>query len=444
MRFGTRILVLVVASACGSVGNPTKNEPTITSIMPDHGGIIGGTMVTVSGKHFGKGTAVVVVGENEAMDATIVDDSTVTFTAPPGVQEGATVDVTVSTSNGFATAEKSFTYNYRPIELSMTPNVGKAVGGTMITVTGRGFTQDSGVPTVTIGGVAATNVQIVDDKTLTFVTGPAMVGTKPFTPLDVVINTPNGVIDLPKSFAVTAPGMLVIAQPSRCCGKSTLWYIDPTGVATQILTSLDHLHACASSAGQVYAVQFPGAAPSVRNLVTLDLVTGGSNVIGPLVDGASPPVNHNIASLVFDGTVLYGLDTGGERGVPGAPPATNKLVTINPATGLVTLVGNPLTIANRNSAIAVKDANNLYYTESTGGTLDTISVSAPARVTGPAFSGGSADQTKGMVNTGTTLYIAQLFAHNIYQVTVGGTAALTAFSSVPQPIVGFCQLPSSF
>ena len=66
-----------------------------------------------------------------------------------------------------------------PVIASILPNTGPTSGGTAITITGNYF---SGSATVTLGGVPATNVQVVSATTITAVTPTASAGT-----VDVVV-----------------------------------------------------------------------------------------------------------------------------------------------------------------------------------------------------------------------------------------------------------------
>ena len=102
-----------------------------------------------------------------------------------------------------------------PVVTSITPDLGPITGGTAVTIVGSNFKADSdgNPPTVTIGGVPATSVVLVDSQTLTCVTGAVgaalladvlvICGTQTgtyadsywYTPADtpVVIATVNGV-----------------------------------------------------------------------------------------------------------------------------------------------------------------------------------------------------------------------------------------------------------
>lgn len=63
----------------------------------------------------------VTVGGQPATDVTVVDDTTITATAPPA-QAGGAVDVVVSTAGGSATLADGFTYDEPPALLLTVPS----------------------------------------------------------------------------------------------------------------------------------------------------------------------------------------------------------------------------------------------------------------------------------------------------------------------------------
>lgn len=73
-----------------------------------------------------------------------------------------------------------------PVVSSFHPSIIKASGGATITLRGKGFLVSSGTPAVTVGGVAATNVTVVDAETITF-TAPAGSGGQV-----IEVSTANG------------------------------------------------------------------------------------------------------------------------------------------------------------------------------------------------------------------------------------------------------------
>lgn len=82
--------------------------PVVTGISLKSGGVGGGAMVTVTGSGF-TGATKVQFGANDASTMTLVSDTQITATSPPGA---GTVDVTVTTPAGTsaATLADKFTY----------------------------------------------------------------------------------------------------------------------------------------------------------------------------------------------------------------------------------------------------------------------------------------------------------------------------------------------
>lgn len=71
-----------------------------------------------------------------------------------------------------------------PVVTSINPTVGPTAGGTLVTISGSGFT---GVLGVTFGGTASLSVGFVDDSTLTALSPAQAAGT-----VDVLVTTPLG------------------------------------------------------------------------------------------------------------------------------------------------------------------------------------------------------------------------------------------------------------
>jgi hypothetical protein len=115
-------------------------------------------------------------------------------------------------------------------------------------------------------------------------------------------------------------------------GGPTLYTINTsTGQATAVgstgLTSTSGGGLAVSSAGVFYGT------PTSSRYGTYDSVTGAyTNIANP----AKPAGTGAYTALDFNGSVLYGLNTG-----PGSPPPTH-LVTIAPTTGTVTDLGASL------------------------------------------------------------------------------------------------------
>lgn len=112
--------------------------PTVTGVSPSSGPAAGGTTVTIKGSGFTDATAV-DFGSTPATNVTVVSDTQITATAPPG--SAGAVDVTVTTPDGPSATVGSdqFTYVPAPAVASVFPSSGPIAGGTSVTITGNHF-----------------------------------------------------------------------------------------------------------------------------------------------------------------------------------------------------------------------------------------------------------------------------------------------------------------
>lgn len=164
--------------------------PTLTAVVPAVGSSLGGTAVTLQGSGFqvdGAGVNTVLFDGVAATGVAVVDDDTITCTTPPGVAASA-VDVSLANANGEALLANGFGYHAEPQLTGIAPNVGSVLGGTLVTLTGSGFQANgAGANAVSFGGIAATNVVVVNDTELTCETPASPAGS-----VDVVLSNANG------------------------------------------------------------------------------------------------------------------------------------------------------------------------------------------------------------------------------------------------------------
>jgi IPT/TIG domain-containing protein len=178
----TSITATAPAHAAGSVTvtvtNPdgqsgTTNyvyaDPTlsITAVSPNTGSTTGGTAVTITGSNFQSG-ATVTFGALPATEVAFVNSTTLTAKTPMGpVTQQLSVDVTVKNPDAkSATSTGAFTYTVpSPTVTDVSPSSSSTAGGTIVIISGGGFT-NALASSVTFGGVAATNVTIVNPVTL--------------------------------------------------------------------------------------------------------------------------------------------------------------------------------------------------------------------------------------------------------------------------------------
>ena len=148
----------------------TYVAPTITSVTPSQGSIIGGTNVTLSGTLLTNGMQLSFDG-NPASNVTFVDSNTMTATTPGGFVEGP-VSVDIDNLSVFVSLANGFTYLQPRIDV-ITPSSGSVDGGTLVTLTGAYFASDV---TVDFDSMSATSVTFIDSNTVTAVTPPGITG----------------------------------------------------------------------------------------------------------------------------------------------------------------------------------------------------------------------------------------------------------------------------
>jgi plastocyanin len=161
-------------------------QPSIASITPDNGPTSGDTLLTIRGTNFQNG-ATVTIGGVPAANVSVVDPTTIVALTPLGPateQVGIKLDVLVKNPDDTkATLASAFQYSVPALGITLvTPSAALPPGGTKVSITGTGFTSAL-ASSITIGGVAATNVQVVDAITMIATVPPHAVG-----PVDVVVN----------------------------------------------------------------------------------------------------------------------------------------------------------------------------------------------------------------------------------------------------------------
>jgi len=118
--------------------------PAVVSVVPSSGSAEGGEKVTIAGSGLAQATGV-WFGSLPA-SFVIRGDQRIVATTPPG-DAGRSVDVTVTAGRSKArsarTKADSFAYRpaYAPRISAVTPNVGKAAGGTIVTIFGTGLSE---------------------------------------------------------------------------------------------------------------------------------------------------------------------------------------------------------------------------------------------------------------------------------------------------------------
>lgn len=167
---GSYLPVYVVSGTKTSNGATfSYKKPYITSINPESGPTVGGTLLTISGTSMGlTGASATVGGTDCPIVAEKTDYTRVVCTVPEGEDADQTVEVVV---DGLVSSN-SLQFDYdAPVPSSITPVASDTVGGGTFTIEGINFGFD---PSVLIGGNEAT----LSDFNQTHITGiiPAGVG----------------------------------------------------------------------------------------------------------------------------------------------------------------------------------------------------------------------------------------------------------------------------
>lgn len=204
--------IVAVANAAG--GTDTAPSPftyyapvAVTSVSPSTGSTAGGTTVTVLGSGF-TGTTSVTFGGTPGTSVVVVNDGRLTVVSPAHPLGTVDIRVTNPRDTSPVTAADEFSYVTPPTIDTLTPNSGSVVGGTTVTLAGSNFTD---AMQVRFGGVAATNLTIIDDATVT-VTSP--ISATP-GPVNVTITTPGGTSNgVPFTYTNIAPIAVAAATPS--------------------------------------------------------------------------------------------------------------------------------------------------------------------------------------------------------------------------------------
>ncbi len=367
-------------AACGGGGGggggtpPPSGTLSITGVVPPGGSVQGGTPITVSGTAFAAG-ATVTVGGTAATGVSVGNDTTITCTTPAGAAGAADVVVTVGADA--ATLAGAFTYAAAPTIATVLPNSGPDFGGTVVSLDGTGF-DVPGTPTVTFGGVPATNVTVDNDTSITCTT-PAGAG-----PVQVVVTNASGTTNPAAPFDYFAPILAaeggfgpihtLYAIDVRAASPAVIPVGDPNGIGFGVL-GMDF-----DAAGTLYAVTDPATTSGVCQLATIDVLTGVGTLIAPTNDLAT--INQVIPDMSFVGGTLYATN-----GLGGPP----SLFTINTGSGLVTATNLNL-FAGLGSAFAADSTTPtplVYYMTADTAPLFSVTVTATppaASFTPSAFS----------------------------------------------------------
>jgi hypothetical protein len=398
---------VIGAGTCGTGTEEDAYEyvpaPTITDLDPTAGPETGGTVVTITGDGL-LGTTGVTFDGVAGTALNVVSDTEIRITTPahaPGVAE-----VRVQHPGGEVDAG-DFTFLNVPSVTAIDPGTGPDDGGTLVTVTGEGFTGATGV---TFGGIPGTGITLVNDGTITVLTPPHVPASVP-----VVVTHPNG---------DSAPVPFVYVAGTEIDA------ITPPGGPEAGGTEVTITGVCFTGATGVLF----GATPAASFTVVSDTVIR-----------AVTPAGIGVVDVTVVGAAVCGTDT-----VPGGYEYTDDPVigTIDPTRGPVT-GGTIVTITGANlgtatsvtfdgipgTGLTVVSDTELMVTTPAGSVGDAaVVVNSPAGASDPGVftyfavaAIGDTDPDSGPVAGGTTVGIVGVCFTGATAVLFGGVPA-TSFT----------------
>ena len=156
--------------------------PAVTGVSPSSGAATGGATVSITGANFTGATAV-KFGSSDATEFKVSSATSITAVAPAGT---GTVDITVTSPTGTSHPGPldRFSYLAPPAVKKLSPKSGPAGGGTVVTITGSGFT---GATAVKFGSTNAIKFTVSSATAITAVAPAGSVAT-----VDVAVTTPIG------------------------------------------------------------------------------------------------------------------------------------------------------------------------------------------------------------------------------------------------------------
>jgi large repetitive protein len=177
--------------------------PTVTALAPSSGPINGGTNVVITGTNLTGATGVSFGGRPATFF--FVNSPTQISAVSPTAPGPAAFNVQVTTPSGISAPgpQNVFTYLPVPTVTGVSPATGVATGGTVVALTGTGFT---GVSAVSFGGVPATSFTVNSATSITATAPPGAVGTVNIT---VAASGGTSATEAANQFTYVAPTLVL-------------------------------------------------------------------------------------------------------------------------------------------------------------------------------------------------------------------------------------------
>jgi large repetitive protein len=261
------------AGIAGAAHTPKPPVSTVTSVVPDHGPVGGGTIVKIKGKNLVSATAVDFDGTATTFS---VDGNALLATSPP--EAAGTYDVTVTTADGTTQTGTADEFTYEsgtPTIGDISPKSGAATGGTKVTISGSDL---AGTTAVDFGSTPAVSFTQESPTTVLAVAPAEPVGTVAISVTAAAGTTPPDPADQ-FSYKLDAPRVTSVAPDSGPAGTS----VTITGSGFSKATAVDFGGTPAASYAIVSGSSITASAPAGSGVVdvTVTDIHGTSGINEP-------------------------------------------------------------------------------------------------------------------------------------------------------------------
>ncbi|MBA3459115.1 MAG: IPT/TIG domain-containing protein [Deltaproteobacteria bacterium] len=343
--------LLVMLAACAE---PPASGPTLVRAMPDHGPLVGGTVIELAGSGFGPSTRV-LVGGREAPLAHATSTTSLDVVLPPGDEPGD-AELIVLTEDGSAIESDLFHYSAPPTIEALSPtDVIWSSGDSVITLTGTGFLDEgAGEPSIVVDGVLVDDAVVTSDTSLMFTvpSGPAFV-----RPTVELVNL-RGTARKQRAFRYSPgprPGLLLFSR----FGESFATFYDPVAATSFAIPRLPTANVAfttvfADDRGDLWGID------RSRRLGRIDFRR--QEMIDPV------QIQSLFPAIVRSGTRHIAIER-----------IQRRIGTFDPLTNLFTPLGTPMIPCCGSFGIAT-DGTTVWFTSRTAGiiNLNTVNLTTGA------------------------------------------------------------------
>jgi hypothetical protein len=401
--------------------------PVVAGVSPAVGPLAGATPVTITGTGF---TAATIVDFGTTAGTITSDTATqIVATSPAGT--AGTVAVTVVTPGGTSATSPAdqFTYLAPPVVTGVGPVIGPLTGGTMVTITGAGFTDAT---VVDFGTIAAANIVLVSATQITANSPAELAGT-----VDVTVTGPGGVSATSPADQftyLTVPAVQTISPATGPLNGGT--QVTITGTSFTAATVVDFgtvpaINVVVVSATQITAISPAESAGVVNVTVTGPVGTSGTSpadqftyVAAPTVTGVSPAKGPSAGgtTVTITGTGFTGatvVDFGAAAAAITSDTATQIVATAPTGTsGTV-----PVSVVTPGGISAASPADQFTY-------LAAPTVTGVSPAAGPLAGGTLVTITGASFNSATVVDFGAVAATNIVVLSATQITAISPAESV--------------